>query len=495
MAVLAGMRLKGVLAFFLLGFGSSVFSLGVSLLVGVGSGLGLGLELDLDLDLDFFLDLDFLGGGVLAESESESEEEEEDEEVDEEELEEAVAFMGSLVSSVALESVDVFLLVSPGRAGADGELAVGFLADLGLEVGARSGSRLELLSDDEEEEDDAGGGICAASCAESNAVLSGEGSGPGAATAGVELVSLLADASFFLAFFAFFSALVGLGLSTGSSSADFLSPLSAFTFFSTLSALTFFSPLSALTFFSPLSAFTFFSPLSGLTFLSAPAFLSDLVLSEVASSLAFFARGLSSLATLSVESEAALRFSLLMRLLTVGFGEGTLTGLVSFSSSASLSELDDGEDAEEDAFLPCFAPCAGGASFISTSPPKASSLLDSLPLLLVCSSSTLIFFSLGFALLWIIFSLLVAASSSSSLVMSSALRSSHSFNQSLYIFKSLGVPFSSFPPNSSAHPLSFLRALRSVVNMRHVLLKPYSVRKTAMRLSSCGSGGGLSGTP
>lgn len=286
---------------------------------GVEEGLSLPLPLLLRLVVRVLVDL-FLGGGVL----SESDEDEDEEEVDESD-ETGAAFLVSPSSSVALESVDVFrgLLSETGMVAVDSTTV---LAALGFLGGEDFESLLESISDEEE----AGRGFRAGLSVESINPLpediaedeepgNDKDSPAGDATVGIEVAFL---------------------------------PASDFDF---LSALRF---LSTLTSFAPSTLFStsaFLSPLSTFTFLSGCTFLSILPFSDLASSFAFLVReGLSSLMGLSVESdvgsepEAAFRFSLLTRLLTVGLGEGALAALVSFSSSASLSEVGDDEDVDEE---------------------------------------------------------------------------------------------------------------------------------------------------
>ena len=128
-----------------------------------------------------------------------------------------------------------------------------------------------------------------------------------------------------------------------------------------------------------------------------------------------------------------LRFSLLTRLPTVDFMLGALGAKAPFSSSASLSELEVEEDPEDMivVFVLYLDALEVVTPFISVALPSPSSLLESLPLLLV-SSAPLALSSSNFNFFFAILARFVTASSSSSLlVISSSRLSCHSLNHSL----------------------------------------------------------------
>ena len=159
-----------------------------------------------------------------------------------------------------------------------------------------------------------------------------------------------------------------------------------------------------------------------------------------------------------------------------------LDSIVSFSSSASLSEVDEEAEGEGEATLVdlvladfvdflTFLGLGCGASCMSTS---EEALLEDLSSSVAASLAASLLLSL--------------------LLVSSPCLTSQSRCQSLKICSSFGVFLSSFFPRASSHPFSVCLACLSFVNSRLVELKPKSVRKTPMRVSRRGLGAGRSGT-
>jgi len=220
----------------------------------------------------------------------------------------------------------------------------------------------------------------------------------------------------------------------------------------------------------------------------------------------FFAGGTSSSDEDELESESeldcslvvAFRLSLLAAPLTVDFGKGILAPEASFSSSASLSELEVEEDPEMataladfvsalDAGFVCFLFLASlseleldevsevlglpatlllrfgtgaRASSEVSRPDSLSSLLVSLlPLLDVCSAEPLVMlFALRFFLLFVGFRESLSPSSSLLLLVSCCSVCSYPLYQSLKILSKLGIPFGSLTPSSWSHASNFFRA-------------------------------------